>query len=86
MFTKLKKVYSNFHCKQYAIEKFKKLMMSLGFFNTFYLEFIKLATRLKITKKILLQKFMHKLSPYLQEQINFELEYPDNIKNLAVRC
>lgn len=51
LFTKLKKVYGDLHCKEYIIEKFKKLKISSKSFNTFYLKFIKLTTKLKYTKK-----------------------------------
>ena len=86
MFTKLEEVYSNPHCKDHAIKKFRELKMGLGFFNAFYSEFIKLVAKLEFTKKMLLREFMHKLSPRMQDQMDSGLEYPDNIKDLAARC
>ena len=86
LFTKLEEVYDNPHYKKYAMEKFKKLKMGLGFFNTFYSEFIKLVVKLEFIKEMLLQKFMHKLFPRMQDQINFRLEYQNNIKDLAACC
>ena len=83
---KLKKVYSNFYCQKYIIKKFRKLKISLKFFNVFYSKFIKLAAELKFTKEILLQEFMHKLSFCMQDQINFRLKYLDNIKDLILHC
>lgn len=68
------------------MEKFRKLKMGSGFFNAFYSKFIKLVAELKFTKEMLLQEFMHKLSPHMQDQMNFGLEYPDNIKDLMVHC
>ena len=52
----------------------------------FYSEFIKLAAELEFTKKISLREFMHKLSPCMQDRMNFGLEYPDNIKDLIAHC
>ena len=86
MFTKLEKVYGNLYCKKYIMEKFQKLKIGSRFFNIFYSEFIKLAVKFKLTKKILLLKFMHKLSSYMQNRMNSRLEYLDNIKDLAVYC
>ena len=68
------------------MEKFRKLKMGSGSFNAFYLEFIKLVAKLKFTKEMLLQEFMHKLFPRMQDRRNSGLEYPDNIKDLAARC
>ena len=84
LFAKLKDVYSDPYCKEYAIKKFRKLKISSGFFNIFYSKFVKLAAKLEFTKEMLLQEFMHKLSPCIQDPMNFELKYPDNIKDLAV--
>ena len=60
--------------------------MGSGFFNAFYSEFIKLAAKLEFTKEMLLQKFMYKLSPHMQDRMNSRLKYPDNIKDLAAHC
>ena len=60
--------------------------MGLGSFNALYLKFIKLAAKFKFIKEMLLQEFMYKLSLYMQNQINFEIEYLDNTKDLALRC
>ena len=68
------------------MEKFRELKMGSRFFNAFYSEFIKLAAELEFTKEMLLQEFMHKLSPCMQDRINSGLKYPDNIKNLAAHC
>ena len=86
LFTKLEKVYGNSHCKKYAIEKFRELKMGSRSFNAFYSKFIKLAAKLKFTKKMLLPEFIHKLFPHMQDQINFRLKYPNNIKNLVICC
>ena len=63
LFTKLEEVSRNPHCKEDVIEKFRELKMGSGSFNAFYSEFIKLATELKFTKKMLLREFMYKMSP-----------------------
>ena len=55
-------------------------------FNAFYSKFIKLAAKLKFTKEMLLQEFLQKLFSHMQDQINFRLEYSDNIKDLVVHC
>ena len=68
------------------MKKFRKLKIGLGFFNTFYSEFIKLIAKLKFIKKMLLQEFMYKLFFHMQDQINSELQYPDNIKYLIMHC
>lgn len=60
--------------------------MGLGSFRVFYSKFIKLVAKLKFIKEILLQKFMHKLSSFMQNRIDSRLEYLDNIKHLAIRC
>ena len=86
LFTKLKEVYSNLYYKKYIIEKFKELIISSRFFNVFDLKLIKLAAKLEFTKEILLYEFMDKLSPHMQNQMNFRLEYPDNIKDLVAHC
>ena len=65
LFTKLEEVYDDPHCKKHAMEKFKELKIGLGSFNTFYSEFIKLTAKLEFTKEMLLQEFMHKLSPHI---------------------
>ena len=83
LFTKLKEVYGNFYCKKHTITKFKELKMGSKSFNIFYLKVIKLAAKFEFTKEMLLQKFMHKLFFYMQDRMNFELKYPNNIKNLA---
>ena len=84
LFIKLEKVYNNLYCKKYTIKKFRELKIGLGFFNVFYLEFIKLIAKFNFIKEILLQKFIHKLSFCIQNQINFRLKYLDNIKDLAM--
>ena len=53
--------------KKYAMKKFRELKMGSGSFNAFYLEFIKLATKLKFIKEILLEEFMHKLFFHMQD-------------------
>ena len=58
--------------------------MGSRFFNVFYLEFIKQANKLKFIKNRLLQEFIQKLSSYMQNRMNFELEYLDNIKDLIM--
>ena len=58
--------------------------MGLRSFNIFYSEFIKLVAKLEFIKEMLLQEFMHKLSLYIQDRMNFGLEYLDHIKDLAV--
>lgn len=83
---KLEEIYDDLHCKENVIEKFRKLKICLGSFNTFHSEFIKLVAKLKFTKKIVLQKYMHKLSPLIQDRINSGLKYPDNIKDLVMHC
>ena len=65
MFIKFEKVYGNLYCKKHTIKNFKELKIGSKFFNTFYSKFIKLVTKLKFTKEMLLQKFMHKLSLYI---------------------
>lgn len=60
--------------------------MGSGFFNIFHLEFIKPAAKLKFTKKMLPQEFMHKLFSRIQDRMNPGLEYLDNIKNLTTYC
>lgn len=67
------------------MKKFGKLKMDIRFFYTFYSKFIKLRADLKFKKKILIQKFMHKLFPYMKDQIISELKYLDNITNLTMR-
>ena len=59
-------------------------MIDLESFNVFYPKFIKLAAKLELIKEILLQEFIHKLSLHMQDQINFGLEYLNNIKDLAI--
>lgn len=63
------------------MKKFRKLKIDMGSFNTFYCKFINLAVKLKFVKEMLLQEFMHKLSPCIQNRMNSKLEYPDNIKD-----
>lgn len=60
--------------------------MSLRSINTFYFKFIKLTTKLEFIKKILLQKFIYKLLLRIQHQMKSELNYLDNIKDLAIHC
>lgn len=54
LFTKVEKVYNNSNCKEHAIKKFRELKMGSGFFNAFFLKFIKLAAKLEFTKEMLL--------------------------------
>lgn len=68
------------------MEKFRELKIDIGSFNTFYYKFINLAVKLEFVKEMLLQKFMHKLSPCIQNRMNSELEYPDNIKDRVMCC
>lgn len=80
LFIKLEKIYKDLHYKEHVIEKFGELKMSLKSFNVFYLKCIKLVIKLKFTKMILLQEYMHKLFLYIQDRINSELKYPDYIR------
>lgn len=82
----MEEIYRDLYYKEQIIEKFKELKIGLEFFNTFYSKFIKLVVKLKFTKEILLQEFIHKLLPQIQHKINFWLNYPDNIKDLAAYC
>lgn len=68
------------------MKKFKKLKIGTGSSNSFYSNFLQLKAKFKFTNQILLQKFIHKLSPYMQDQINSESKYLDIIKNLAIYC
>ena len=86
LFIKLEKVYEDSHCKEHAMENFGELKIDSGSFNTFYSEFIKLAAKLEFTKEMLLREFIYKLSPCMQDQMNFGLEYPNNIKDLVAHC
>ena len=85
LFTKLEEFYWDPHCKDHAIEKFGELKMGSGSFNAFYSEFFKLAANLEYIKEMLLQEFIHKWSPQMQDGMNSGLEYSDNIKDLAAR-
>lgn len=60
------------------------MKIGLGSFNDFYLEFIKLATKLEFIKEMLLQEFMYKLFLCIQDWMNSRLEYLDNIKALTM--
>lgn len=46
--------------------------------------YIKLAVKLKFTKKMLLQEFIYKLFSCMQDWINSRLKYQDNIQDLAI--
>lgn len=86
LFTKLERVYKDFHCQKHTIKKFGELKIDIRFFNIFYFEFIKLTTKFGFTKEMLLQKFMYQLFFYIQDQINFGLKYSENIKDLTTCC
>ena len=51
---KLEKVYNNSHQKKYAMKKSTILKIGSKSFNNFYLEFIKLVTKFKFKKEMLL--------------------------------
>lgn len=63
------------------MKKFRELKIDMGSFNTFYCKFNNLAVKLEFVKEMLLQEFMHKLFPCIQNRMNSKLEYPDNIKD-----
>lgn len=66
------------------MKKFRKLKINLRFFDIFYFKYIKLVAKFKFVKKKLLQKFIYKLFPIIQKQLNTKLKYFDNITNLAI--
>lgn len=60
--------------------------METTLFNNFYSEFIQLVSDLKYTSEMLIQKFKHKLLPWLQNQLNSGIELSMSISVLAKRC
>lgn len=54
LFTKLKEVYGDSHCKKQIGKKFRRLKIGTRSFNAFYSEFIRLLTKRKFTKEMLL--------------------------------
>lgn len=86
LFIKPEEVHDDLHHKKHVKKKFRELKIGLGSFNIIYSQFIKLAAKTEFTKEILLQEYMYKLFSCMQDQENSELEYPDDIKNLAAYC
>lgn len=60
--------------------------MRTSFFSEFYSEFIKLASNLEYTLKMLIWEFKHKLMLYLQHQLNFGFKLLSTIFALIKRC
>lgn len=61
-----------------------ELKIGLRSFNTFYLEFVKFASKPEFTKKMLLQELIYNLFFYIENKINSELEDSNNINNLDI--
>ncbi len=68
------------------MEKFWELKMRTSLLSDFYSEFIWLASDLEYTSEMLIQKLKHKLTPWLQDQLNSGMELPSTISALAKRC
>ena len=68
------------------MKKFRELKIEASLFSDFDSEFIRLASDLEYTLKMLIQEFKHKLMPRLQDCLNSRVELPTSISALAKRC
>ena len=68
------------------MEKFQKLKIGVSLFSNFYTAFIQLASDFEYTLKIFIWKFKHKLTPQLQNWLNFDIELLSTISSLAKCC
>ena len=86
LFNYLEDIFGNSHQKEHAMEKFRELKMEASSFSDFYSEFIRLASDLEYTSKMLIREFKHKLTPRLQDCLNSGVKLPISISALAKRC
>ncbi len=60
--------------------------MGTSSFTDFYSEFIQLASDLEFTSEMLIREFKHKLTPRLQDCLNFGVVLRTSISALAKHC
>lgn len=86
LFNYLQDIFSNFYERKFFMKKFLKLKKEASGLNDFYSKFIWLASDVKYTSQIVIQKLKHELILCLQGRSNSKIEVSTRISKLINVC